>query len=298
MEGSSHQVRRPIELVACDLDGTLLDKAGRVSERTRAAVAGVQGQGCHIVIATGRTWWESRAVIAASGMTGPGVFVGGAVVNDMLTGATLAKTTLDPVAAMEVCQAIESQGIPVMVMQDSGGHGAEYVVSAGVPIPESLRSWWEHHESDIELSNELGTKPHTGTLRISAVDVPGAIARVKESLAQSLHGKAYWHAIQVPADGVEVLEVFHPAVNKWHGLVQLSAVLKVDAGRIVAVGDDVNDLAMLKNAMLGVAMGNALSQVKSIADRVLSATNQQDGLAQLLEELVGSRMSIISGSPG
>jgi hydroxymethylpyrimidine pyrophosphatase-like HAD family hydrolase len=56
---------------------------------------------------------------------------------------------------------------------------------------------------------------------------------------------------------------------------------------IIAVGDDVNDLAMLKNAGLGVAMGNAKAEAIAVADRVINR-NDADGLAEFLEELISS----------
>jgi hydroxymethylpyrimidine pyrophosphatase-like HAD family hydrolase len=270
------------ELIAIDLDGTLLDPSGQVSVRTREAVQAVLTRGIRVAIATGRTWWESRAVIEAAGLTGPGVFAGGSVVNDLFDGRTLAKTTIDPASASAICAIVEDAGYPAMVFRDTNGSGAEFAVSDGIAVPPSLADWWRYHRSDITLQADLATPcGHPGTLRITTAATPEAITLVGSQLRKQLSDRCYWHTIRVPAYGVEVLEVFHPAVNKWHGIVQLAALLGVDAGRVVAIGDDVNDLAMLENAMLGVAMGNARPDVKSIADRVIRS-NADDGLAELL----------------
>jgi len=79
--------------------------------------------------------------------------------------------------------------------------------------------------------------------------------------------------------------VFHQTVNKWHGLTQVAALLGLDVSRLVAVGDDVNDIAMLKHARIGVAMGNARPGAIAVADRVIG-TNDQDALADLIDSLL------------
>ena len=83
------------------------------------------------------------------------------------------------------------------------------------------------------------------------------------------------------------MEVFDPAVNKWEGLLQVARTYGIKPAQIVAIGDDVNDLTMIANAGLGVAMGNAKPEVLAIAKRVIKR-NDEDGLAEFLEELVAS----------
>ncbi|MFT3788749.1 MAG: HAD hydrolase family protein [Tepidisphaeraceae bacterium] len=287
-----------VELIAVDLDGTLLAPDGHVSPRTVKAVRGALDAGIRVVIATGRTWWESRAIVEAAGLADsdgphPGVFGGGAVVNDMATGRTLAKTTIDPVTAMEISRIIEDAGYPAMILHDVGGSGAEFLISDGITIPQSLQDWFTHHKHDIITRSDLARVPHPGTLRVTTALTAQSMREIGPRLETELAGRCVWHAIRVPAYDVNVLEVFHPAVSKWHGLVQLAALTGIDAGRIVALGDDVNDLAMLRHAMLGVAMGNARPEAVEVADLQIGP-HSEDGLARFLEELVkhGSRRSL------
>ena len=78
---------------------------------------------------------------------------------------------------------------------------------------------------------------------------------------------------------------FDPAVNKWEGILHLARRHEIPPEAIVAIGDDVNDLPMIRNAGLGVAMGNARPDVKSAAARVIG-TNEEEGLAAFLNELI------------
>jgi hydroxymethylpyrimidine pyrophosphatase-like HAD family hydrolase len=89
----------------------------------------------------------------------------------------------------------------------------------------------------------------------------------------------------VPAYDVEVLEVFDPAVNKWEGVKLVAERHGITQDQIIAIGDDVNDLPMIEQAGLGVAMGNARPEVLAVAKRVIGS-NADEGLAEFLEELV------------
>ena len=105
------------------------------------------------------------------------------------------------------------------------------------------------------------------------------------------------HNLLVPAYGVEVLEVFDPAVNKWEGILHVARRHGVDPAQIVAIGDDVNDIPMIKNAGLGVAMGNAKPEVQAVAKRVIGK-NADEGLAAFLDELVEAHVVEAAERPG
>ena len=92
-----------------------------------------------------------------------------------------------------------------------------------------------------------------------------------------------------PGSEIEVLEIFDPSVNKWEGILHVARRHNISAEQIIAIGDDMNDLHMIENAGLGVAMGNARPAVQAIAKRVIG-TNREEGLAVFLEEIVESRM--------
>jgi hydroxymethylpyrimidine pyrophosphatase-like HAD family hydrolase len=77
-------------------------------------------------------------------------------------------------------------------------------------------------------------------------------------------------------------------VNKWQGILHVAGHHGIRPEEIIAIGDDVNDVPMLRNAGLGVAMGNARPEIQAVAKRVIG-TNADEGLAKFLEELVEGR---------
>jgi hydroxymethylpyrimidine pyrophosphatase-like HAD family hydrolase len=82
-----------------------------------------------------------------------------------------------------------------------------------------------------------------------------------------------------------LVEVTPAGVSKWSGVLHLAELWNVAESEICAVGDDVNDLAMIRAAGLGVAMGNAVPEVKAAADRI-APTHDEEGLIQVVEWII------------
>src|SRR5687768_11099135 len=104
----------PYRLIAIDLDGTLLNHEGKVSEANKAAVRRALEAGFRVVFATGRNYYESLPVIDEIGHYDAAVFVGGASIVDTNGGETLHRQIIQPELAREVCLLLERYSLPPM----------------------------------------------------------------------------------------------------------------------------------------------------------------------------------------
>jgi Cof subfamily protein (haloacid dehalogenase superfamily) len=272
-------------MVCIDLDGTLLSPQGTVTERARSAVHRALRAGLLVVFATGRNWTESRTVLEAVQHYDSAVFVGGAMVVDTKNEITLHRTMMEPSLAAEVSDLLERNGHAVLALQDTGTAGVDYVVSADIPVNTETARWMSMTKAILHRVPRLGNFSHEHTIRVGIVAEPTETARLQEQLAETFAERIVMQAIRVPTANVDVLEIFDPAVNKWQGILHVARRHNIDPSQIIAIGDDLNDLAMIKNAGLGVAMGNARPEVKAIAKLVIKP-NHEEGLAEFLEELV------------
>jgi len=272
-------------MIAIDLDGTLLSPDGSVSARNKAAVHKALAAGLLVCFATGRNWTESQSVFDAVGHYDTAVFVSGAMVIDAKHRQTLHRMGMEPQLARDVCLILESMGYAALALQDTAAAGFDYLATDSVPLNEATRQWMSVTASRIERAARLSDHPHEHTIRVGIVAPASECARVREMLKTQLAERIICHSLYVPAYAVEVLEVFDPSVNKWEGVLHVARRHGIEPHQIVAIGDDMNDIAMIKNAGLGVAMGNAKPEVAAIARRVIKS-NQEDGLAEFIEELV------------
>jgi 5-amino-6-(5-phospho-D-ribitylamino)uracil phosphatase len=272
-------------MIAIDLDGTLLSPDGSVSLRNRLAVRKALEAGLLVCFATGRNWTESQTILDAVEHYDTAVFVGGAMVIDTRNGQTLHRMGMQPQLAREICSVIESLGHAALALQDTGQTGVDYYATAGVQMNEATLRWMEVTTAKVRPMPNLSEYSHEHTIRVGIVAAPNEVVRVKQIVKQRLGERVLCQILYVPAYAVEVMEVFDPAVNKWEGVLHAARRHGVEPHDIVAIGDDVNDIPMIANAGLGVAMGNAKAEVKAVAKRVIKS-NQEDGLADFLEELV------------
>ncbi len=270
-------------MIAIDLDGTLLCPEGKVQPRVRQAVHRVLEAGYVVCFATGRNYMESRDVIEAVGHFDHAVFVGGAVVIDTTNGVTLHQQKMEPQLAREISRELEALGHAVLSLQDAQSAGADYFVTDGIPLDEATHRWMKAFNIRLTPLPSLADHDHAHTIRIGIVAPAGQTAEARRRIEERFAEKVTVHALRVLGD-VEVLECFDPSVNKWEGIKQVAAHHGIDLSEVVAIGDDFNDLAMIRQAGLGVAMGNARPEIKSVAKRVIGA-NGEDGLAIFLEEL-------------
>jgi Cof subfamily protein (haloacid dehalogenase superfamily) len=276
-------------MIVIDLDGTLLSPSGQVTPRTKQAIQNCLSAGLLVCFATGRNWTESRSVLDTVEHWPTAVFVGGAMVVDTDRQVTLHRTMMAPALAQEVCQCLEGFGQAVLVLQDAGPAGVSYLMSGGVPLNYATEMWMKVTKATVHKVDRLSAHPHEHTIRVGICADIDEVAKVKAELESRFGSRITAHNLLVPAFGVEVLEVFDQAVNKWEGVMFIANRHGVLPEQIVAIGDDLNDIPMIQNAGLGVAMGNARLSVQAVAKRVIG-NNADDGLATFLDELVANHV--------
>ena len=272
-------------MIAIDLDGTLLSPRNEVTKRTKDAVHRALKAGLLVCFATGRNWTESRTVVEAVEHYATAVFAGGAMVVDTGRDVTLHRMMMDGVLAAELCRHLEAEGHAVLALQDTTTAGVDYLVTGEADLNDATRQWMAITHAKVRRVPRLGDHDHAHTIRVGIVAAPEQVRASTRSLDAAFAGRVVHQSLYVPAYGVEVLEVFDPAVNKWQGILHVARHHGIDPAEIIAVGDDVNDIPMLQGAGLGVAMGNAKPEIRALAKRVIGS-NSEEGLAQFLEELV------------
>ena len=276
------------DLLAIDLDGTLLDTQHRLPDRNRAALHAAHEAGLRVVVCTGRCYTETRPILDRIGLDlDAAITVGGALLTEVATGKTLQSTQIALDLALTAARWFTARDYSVIWLRDAREAGFDgYLIQAGLRHP-AIDRWLAITPCRMR---EIAALPTDGMppLRVNVVDDINALDRVSAAFRRQFDGRMAFNVIRVPAYGFTVLEAFAAGVDKWFGITQLCARWGVDPARTVAIGDDVNDLPMIQNAALGVAVANARPEVRRAARRQVAA-NDACGVADLIDEILLAR---------
>lgn len=257
-----------IRCMASDLDGTLLRDDRTISPENRKAIDQALQQGMKIVLASGRMIQAIRPFFDQLGLDLPVIAYNGAVVQEPLSGKVLAHHPLDQQLAASVVEIFREAGVHLNVyqhdelyMDEQSRWGRDYAAMAVVK---------PHLVPDLAA---VITEPPPKLLGIGELDT---INRM-----QTLLERRFGDALCLTRSNPNYLEIVAPRVSKAAALAELAGKWGIKPGEVMAIGDGLNDLPMLRWAGIGVAVGNAAPEVKAEADWVVEDNNHH-GVAEAL----------------
>jgi HAD superfamily hydrolase (TIGR01484 family) len=286
------------DLRAIDLDGTLLEPAGRVREGEVAAIERAREAGLVVTVCTGRGLVECRAILDAIQQEEPVVIASGAILASPVSGATIHRFPMDLALVERLAVCMLAHDHAVLVLKDAAEVGYDYLVVSprGVRAVSPVTLWWfEQLKVRVRFAASLEEDEHPEhTVRVAVCGMRRETERVAREIRAEFDRQITVHHFGAvvpegdpddPDDQVVILETFDPRVNKWTAIEWFARQRGLDAGRIATIGNDVNDIVMLERSALGVAMGNAIPDAKAVANRV-TVDNDAGGVAHAIDRIL------------
>lgn len=266
------------KILFADLDGTLLNDKKTVSKRNRAAIRRMLDEGHYLVLATGRTIESGRIVARELGLTMPGCYMiafNGAVLYDCSADRLLMKRSLPIDVVQELFERAQKAGIYIQTYNNTDIITTKHTREL---------DWYKsknhlHYKLSANVLDLLEEEPQ----KVLLIDLDR-----RERLERFQKRNAKW------AEGKctsffscnEYLEYCPLDTSKSSGIDQLTHILNMPANCTVAVGDEENDISMIRKAYVGVAMKNAIPRTKEAADYITENDNNHDGIAEVIEKFI------------
>jgi Cof subfamily protein (haloacid dehalogenase superfamily) len=262
-----------IDLLALDLDGTVIDDSLTISPAVRSAIQSAIARGVHVAIATGRMFRATLPYARELGVRGPIVCYQGAGVFDTESGNALFEEPVPNAVAMRVYERAKRDGFHLQMykndrfyVEEDDEYTAIYARLAGVEA--------------IVVDSLAREFAGCGSMKVNMNADAVRIADYEPKMREYLGEEAY-----VTRSLPEFLEVMNPRVNKGRALHFIADYLGIPMERTMAVGDSYNDVTMLQAAGLGVAMGSSPRELKAVAQAVVGDW-RHDGVAEAIERFV------------
>ena len=278
-----------IRIVALDLDGTLLDSQKRLSDRNRAALERAAEKGALVVPTTGRFFGMMPEPVRDLPFVRYAITINGAQVYDRVDDRAIVREEIPLDTAVRVMELLDSYDVIYDCYRSNWGWmtAALQEKAADYATDEHyLRMVREFRRPVPELKAHLReTAAEGGVQKVMlfsrrCADTEKVLGGIRRDMA------ANFPEIRVTASTGNNLELNSAAAHKGNALRRFAEHLGMSLANCAAFGDGLNDLTMVEAAGMGVAMANAVPEVRRAASRI-APSNDEDGVAAVLEEVLG-----------
>ncbi|MDF1618531.1 Cof-type HAD-IIB family hydrolase [Petrocella sp. FN5] len=289
------------KMLVLDMDGTLLNERQEISKENVEAIKDLIDRGIKVVLASGRAYQGMSRYLEILGMNLEGFYsitCSGSLTVENKSDSILHEVPIeheDLLALLDLCETFDLDMSAytkdnILVHQDNL-YSRYDAIANDMELKEI-----NFHEMDkaievfkVSLINENPVMKeemirYFPTIQLSSVAMRDKTAYNPEILMETWrfpkHILENYTIVQpLPFS----LEILHKSCNKAVGVQQVAQVYGIKREEIVCVGDSGNDLHMIEYAGLGVAMGNAIDQIKAVAD-IVTLTNEENGVAEVIKE--------------
>jgi Cof subfamily protein (haloacid dehalogenase superfamily) len=260
------------KLLACDLDGTLMDETFTFTPRVKTAVALAMARGVAVVIATGRAYPSTLPFAQELGISLPLICTQGGLIQDPDTGEVLHRTIMPLALAHEIVALSKQRGWHLTLYEN------DQVYLADLRYP---RSFYDHMFGlPLHLVSDLTAALTRPPAKFIVVAEPEEADAIVPELRERFAGR-----LRIVRSHRNFVEGNPLDASKGQALARLAAHLGIPQSQTAAIGDNDNDTDMVAWAGLGMAMGNAHPNLKAIADVILPSV-EKDGAAVAIEKYI------------
>ena len=285
------------KLIAIDLDGTMLNSYGMVTENTKQVIKNTINKGTEVIIASGRPIDSIKTIAKEIGSENYFIAGNGALIYDIKKDEIIYEKFMNKQKVLEIIKICEENSIAYNIYTEKTiiAKGLKYNVlyyykenlkkeenkKTNITIVEDVYEYIKNLENEKFLKitvcdetksvfNSIIRKLRT----VEDIDVLDVLHMSRKMIKQGTE--------DVPIE-YYYTEISLKDVDKWNAIEYLANKMNISKDEIIAIGDNINDKKMIENAKVGIAMGQSTPVITKIADFV-TLNNNEDGVAKALEK--------------
>lgn len=269
----------PIQLIALDLDGTIVGQSNEIRDPIKQAIQAVQQQGVQVMIATGRMFCSALRFYQEIGCNLPLACYQGALIKDPTTETIHRHWSVPAPLVVDLLDYLED---PEWIDQIS----IHFYIDDQLyvrEINETTEDYCQRSQIQPLAVGNLRSMSHREPTKVLVLS---HTPEMSSQLLQGLQARYTPEQLYLTQSISTFLEATHPQVNKGEAVRYVAEeLLGLAADQVMAIGDNFNDLEMLQYAGIGVAMADAPPGVKQVADFVVPGV-EADGVVTAIEKFI------------
>lgn len=257
------------KMLAIDLDGTALDDQGRLSRTNIEMLKKVQENNGVVCFVTGRRDVDMAPIKPLWPLADCIIMNNGAKIMDGRSGRVIENACIDPKDAQIIANFCLSQNLLLHVFY---GH-----------------NWWVNSVSEGVKSYareiQLEPKVYSSISEVPLDCVEGFVVTSQAELVEDYIKREGLNLYSIESQ-VNCIDIIRGGMSKWNAIRRVAREMDIQVKNIIAVGNYTNDIDMIVNAGIGVAVQNALENVKKAADYITRSSNNQNAIGEIVERFI------------
>jgi 5-amino-6-(5-phospho-D-ribitylamino)uracil phosphatase len=275
----------PIRLLALDIDGTMLTSRGEFTPRNQAAINEALRRGVQIVLLTGRRFGSAYQLLQELSLEMPLISHNGALTKDTKTLETLDLHPLEIETARAVIITARDCGADMICCFDEPRGMGKMVIEGISETNKSLHRYlYKYRDSVVEVSDLIEHVSHSPI----QIMFSGRCLQMEEFgdyLLETMRDRIRIFKTRYQSFDLTILDAVDTRASKGDSLAKIAQEHGIAREEVMAIGDNHNDLTMLRFAGLGVVMGNAEDELKQMGF-IPTSSNEEDGVAEAIERYI------------
>lgn len=258
-------------MIVLDLDDTLLRNDLTISSNTRASILSAQTYGTKVVIATGRPTCACWSIAREIGLEKYGGYIisfNGAVITEAKTGKKLSQISITKEDVHELYKLSKRYNSYIQTYDDNNIITPKN--NSYTKIEQKLTGM------NIEEVKDFVSRINCDVIKVILLQEPSILKLISEKIKPHIP-----QSLNMTFSKPFFLEFINSKVDKAISVNYLANYLNINMKSVIAIGDSYNDISMVKQAGLGVAMANGVDAIKEVAD-YLTRSNMEDGIAEVI----------------
>lgn len=285
------------KLVAIDLDGTMLNSYGIVTENTKKAIFKTQQKGIEVIIASGRPTDSIKTIAKEINSNNYFISGNGAILYDIKNKQILYENTLKKNKTLEIIKICEENSIYYNIYTEKEVIAKNLNYNVLYYHKENLNKD-EQNKTHINIVQNMYDYILNHEEKIVKITICDNNKSIFNSIMKKLKEIAEIEVLEVShmsrkiiRQGTEEVpieyyytEISAKNVDKWNAIEVLAEKMQIRGEEIIAIGDNINDKKMIENAGLGIVMQGSSPDVIKVADDI-AESNDNDGVAKILQKI-------------
>ena len=288
------------KLVAIDLDGTMLNTYGEITESTKRILKETMKKGCEVVIASGRTIDSIQAISDEIGTEKYMIAGNGSIVYDISKKNIIYEKYIPKSKALNIIKICEDNSITYSVYTNKTiiANSLKYNIlyyykqnlkkepnkKTSITLVENIYDYVKNIEDEKVM--KIFICDSTESIFNAILRKIGELEDIEILDVSHMSRKVISNGSEEVPIEYFYTEITEKNVDKWYAIEFLINKLHIDKTEVIAIGDNVNDRKMIKHAGLGIAMKNSTPKITEIADYVTDFDNNNDGAARAIEKFL------------